>query len=61
MYTTCVSHVHNIQKKALDSLGLELQVVVSFHVGVGNQTWVQQEQQVLFATAPSSQPQFSSF
>ena len=31
---------HGVQKRALDPLELELQMVVSHHVGAENQTWV---------------------
>jgi hypothetical protein len=40
----CVPHVCPVsrggQKRALDPQELELQMVVSHHVGVGEQTWV---------------------
>lgn len=38
---SCVHHVHvgAFRDKALDPLGLELQVVVSHHVYAGNQSW----------------------
>lgn len=35
--------VHGGQKSASDLLELELQMVVSCHVGAGNQTWVPQK------------------
>ena len=37
----CIPHACNarsVQKSAVDSLGLDLQMVVSWHVGAGNQT-----------------------
>jgi hypothetical protein len=36
----CVSGTHRGKRRTLDPLGLELQVVVSHHVGSGNQTQV---------------------
>jgi hypothetical protein len=36
VFTTCISGALRIQKKILDPLELELQVVVSQHVGAGN-------------------------
>lgn len=35
----CACGAHRGQKMASDPLGVELQMVVSFHVGAGNQTW----------------------
>ena len=41
MYVLGVVHIaQEGQKRALDPLGLELQMVVSYHVGAGNQIWV---------------------
>ena len=36
----CVPHVIGVQKGVLGALELELQMVVSHHVGAGKQTWV---------------------
>ena len=44
--------VHSGQKKVSDPLELGLQMVVSYWVGAGNQTWV------LLTTMPSLQPHF---
>lgn len=33
MYT-CAPYVHKKQKRMLDPLGLELQMIVSFHLGI---------------------------
>ena len=35
MHTRCMSGTHENQKRALDSLGLELQMVVSLRVDIG--------------------------
>jgi hypothetical protein len=40
VYTTCVAEACRSQKRVLDSLEMELQLVVSCHLGVGNQTCV---------------------
>lgn len=46
------------QKRVLDFLELELEVVVDCRVGVGNQTWVLCKNNiVLLNTRPSFQPQ----
>jgi hypothetical protein len=37
MCTTCMP---GDQERVLDPLELELQIVVSYHVGIRNQTWV---------------------
>lgn len=42
-----VSDTHG-DKKALDSLGLQLKIVVSFHVSAGNQTCVLCESSLRF-------------
>jgi hypothetical protein len=36
MYITCVPGAHKGQNRALDSLGLELETVVSCHVDAGS-------------------------
>lgn len=38
--TTCMPDTCGGQKKASDTLKLELQTAVSYYVGVGNETWV---------------------
>lgn len=38
-----VSGTHKGQKRASDSLELQLQMLVSLHVGTGNRTWVPTE------------------
>ena len=38
--TMCVPGTHRAQKNVLDPLEVELQMVLSHYVGVGNQTWV---------------------
>lgn len=38
--TTCLSGAYRGQKRASDLLGLQLQMVVSCHMGAGNQTQV---------------------
>lgn len=40
LLTTCMSCAHWGRKRELDSLNLELQAVVSHHVGARNQNWV---------------------
>jgi hypothetical protein len=40
MCTPCVLSALGGQREASDLLELELQMVVSDHVGAGNQTWV---------------------
>ena len=55
----CVPHTHSVQecqKKMSDPLELELQTVVSCHVGAGNQTLVLLQGQVLLPTALCLQP-----
>lgn len=44
----CMPGAHKSQKKALDPLPLELQKIVSCHVGAGNNPGPLQEEQVLF-------------
>lgn len=39
VFTSCVQYLPRTEK-VLEHLELELQVVVSFHVGDGNETWV---------------------
>lgn len=36
----CVLAAHGGQKRTLDLLKLELQIIVNCHMGAGNQTWV---------------------
>ena len=36
VWASCVCNAHRCQKKVLDPLELELQTVVSYHVGAGN-------------------------
>lgn len=51
MCTACVPGARG--HKVLDPMELELQTIVSYHVGFGNQTWVLcllQEKQVLLTT-----------
>lgn len=50
----CVCCAHRSQKRDSDPLELELEVVVSPHVGSWNGTWVQKKQPVLLTTAFSS-------
>lgn len=40
LYTTCMPDVHGGQKRVSDLLELELQTVVNYRVGAGDQTWV---------------------
>lgn len=40
MHTTCMPGPHRGQKRALDTLEVELQVVVSYRASAGNWTWV---------------------
>lgn len=51
---TCLCSVCGDQKRALDSLDLQLQKVVSCHVAARNQTRIHCKQLVLLATEPSS-------
>ena len=55
MYVMCVSDINGKQKRVLGPLELEVQMVVSCHMGAGNQTQVLEEQQVLLTTEPSPQ------
>lgn len=47
MSLSLVYSAHRAQKAALNLLGLKIQVVVSCHVGAGNQVWVLCQEQVL--------------
>lgn len=56
MYTTCVLDASEGQKRASDLLELEVHVVLSHHVGAGNQTQVSAEQQVALSHEDPSGP-----
>ena len=45
------------QRRALDPLELELQMVVSHHVGAGNPLWSSRRVASVVHTAPSLQPE----
>jgi hypothetical protein len=55
MYGMYISDINGNQKRVLGPLELEVQMVVSCHMGAGNQTQVLEEQQVLLTTEPSPQ------
>lgn len=40
MYAMCICAAQEGQKRATDSLELELKVVVIYHVGTGDLTWL---------------------
>ena len=55
MCTICISDASGGQRKAADLLKLELRMIVSHHVGSGNQTWVICVSNESSTTEPSSQ------
>jgi hypothetical protein len=56
MKTLWVSGVHGGQERIVGPLELELQVVVSCHVGARNWTRLLEEQPVILTAEPSLQP-----
>lgn len=57
--TLYMTSVHGGQNRVWDSLGLELQMVASCHVGAKNLTWVLEEQSTLLTAQPAHWPLFT--